>query len=88
MELRIHDIINWTLDSHALYSESLTLGEMVEPFIKPNLDLPPRAMVLTKEDNCSFVLCVCVCVWGKEIMWQGKIILHIISPNNLAKITY
>jgi len=68
MELRIHDIISWTLDSHALYSESLTSGEMVEPFIKPNLDIPPRAMVLTKEDNYSFIVCVCVArkLCGKE----------------------
>jgi hypothetical protein len=45
MELRIHDIISWSLNNHALYSGSFTLGKMVEPFIKPNLDLPPRAMV-------------------------------------------
>jgi hypothetical protein len=46
-ELRIQDITGWCLESHASYSTSLTSRGMVEPFIKLNVNLPPRMIVTT-----------------------------------------
>jgi hypothetical protein len=53
MELRIHDITSWSLDNHASYFGSFTSGETVEPLIKLNLDLPPRAMVIALDQEGS-----------------------------------
>jgi hypothetical protein len=45
MELRIQNMTNRFLESHVAYSGSLTSRGTIEPFMNPNLDLPPRVIV-------------------------------------------
>jgi hypothetical protein len=44
IKLKFQDY-NWSLDSHISYSRTSTSREDIEPFMNPNFDLPPRAIV-------------------------------------------
>jgi hypothetical protein len=41
-----------------------------------------------RKQNSGIILWQYTCIYSRKIMQQGKTILHIISPMNLAKIIY